>query len=692
METLLVEIGSEEIPAGYIAPALDALKSKLLKKLDDARIDHGPARIYGTPRRLAVSVAGVAKKQSSISSEIVGPPVRVGFDKEGKPTVAAVKFAEKIGVSVRNLKTKETDKGDYLVAVRSEKGVATKALLASMLPDIILSLPFPKSMRWADLNISFARPIHYVLALLGSQSITFEMGNLKSGRHSVGHYFMDRKKIKISDPADYIETLRSANVIVDIEERKKIVLKEINKAAKKAGGKILADEELLDTVTNLVEYPVPSIGKFDDDFLELPKEILITAMREHQKYFAVIDRDDNLLPSFIAMNNTRAKDMNLVAKGHERVLRARLKDAQFFYRSDLDVTSENRVEKLKGVLFQAKLGTMYQKIERIEAIAALLSKMAGLNKTAAAQLSRAAYLCKSDLVSHVVGEFPKLQGVMGRTYASVSKEKGDIPAAIEEHYRPIYSGGSLPETKIGALLSIADKFDSICGCFSVGLVPTGASDPYALRRQGIGIIQIMLDNNFTFSLDAVIEACLSQFEKNTTGQIRKQTDQIRTFLRNRMSHLLADEGYSKDVIAAVTHVSVDCVPDVWNRVKALEALKAEPDFEPLAIAFKRVVNIIRKAKSADIPDVNASLFEESSEKGLSLAFNKVQKKVIRMLKKGHFSEALVEIASLKSPVDRFFDEVLVMAENKKVRQNRLALLKNIADLFAEFADFSKLST
>jgi glycyl-tRNA synthetase beta chain len=518
MDNLLLEIGAEEIPAGYIRPALTALSSALLQKLSDARIEHGDAQVYGTPRRLAVNVENVVRKQKSIKSEVIGPPAKVGFDENGKPTMAAQKFAEKVGVSVNKLTVKETPRGSYLAAVKMERGLATQTLLKEILPEVILSIPFPKKMRWADLDIEFARPIHTIVALLGKSIIPFYLGNIKSGRYTCGHSFMAPGKIKLDVADDYLEKLRSAWVLADMAERKKMLERGIAEVAQKLGGQILPDAELVDIVNNLVEYPVPVAGNFDEAFLEVPDEVLINAMREHQKYFAVVDKDNRLMPSFIAVNNTAARDLALAAKGHERVLRARLADAQFFYRGDLELTDDDRVEKLKRVLFQAKLGTMYEKIERVAKIAEYLASLVDVKPSPdtkdadlKTQLSRAARLSKADLVSQVVGEFPKLQGVMGRIYATVAGELPMVAAAIEEHYRPVYSGAPLPATLVGAILSIADKIDSICGCFSAGLIPTGASDPYALRRQGIGLIQIMRDKGFSFSLRELIQSSVAQF-------------------------------------------------------------------------------------------------------------------------------------------------------------------------------------
>ena len=702
MDTLLLEIGTEEIPAGYIKPALRSLAATLQKEMTAARIEHGPAKIYGTPRRLTVKIEKIAAKQRPLKTELTGPPVRIAIDGSGKPTTAAKKFAEKAGVKVDQLTIKDTKKGAYLCALKQERGLATRTLLKDILPKAVLAIPFPKTMRWADLDIAFARPMHSILALLGSKVIQFKLGNLNAGRYSYGHFFMHPGKIKIDSADDYIKNLTGAQVVVDLDLRRKAVEHEITKAAREVGGSILPDEELVDIVNNLVEYPVAVVGKFDDIFLELPDEVLITAMREHQKYFAVIDKSKKLLPHFIAVNNTIARDMKLVAKGHERVLRARLADAQFFYQSDLDVSNDTRVEKLKGVLFQAQLGTMFDKTQRVAKIGKFIAKVVDIGlfgqkqeNELKSQVSRAAKLCKTDLVSHVVGEFPKLQGVMGRVYAEIAGELSTVSAAVEEHYRPTYSGGPLPDTVTGSVLSIADKIDSICGCFSAGLIPTGASDPYALRRQGIGIIQIMNEKGFSFSLRKLIRKSLQQFDLKGSDELNTLTQKVYTFLQNRIIQLLVDQGYAKDAITAVVEASIDNVPNIWSRLEALESLKAKPDFEPLAIAFKRVGNIIKKSVKLEERgkpgEVQESLFEHESEAVLLAAFNKVEKRVSEAMENGLFEKALLDIATLRGPVDAFFDGVMVLAEDTNVRRNRLALLGHIAALFSKFADFSKLS-
>jgi glycyl-tRNA synthetase beta chain len=696
MSNLLLEIGTEEIPAGYIVPALEALSANILKQLSEARIDHGQSQIYGTPRRLTVIIENVASKQQSVKSEVIGPPANIGFDENGKPTMAGQKFSEKVGVPLSKLTVKDTPKGAYLAAEKSERGLATATLLKEILPRAILATPFPKKMRWADLDIEFARPIHTILALLGKSVVSFKLGNLKSGRYTCGHSFMAPAKIKLNSTEEYLDKLSTAHVIADMESRKKILEERIAEVAADLGGRILPDDELVDINNNLVEYPIPVAGKFDTEFLEVPDEILINAMREHQKYFAVVDSNQNLMPCFIAVNNTAARDLALSATGHERVIRARLADAQFFYKSDLEVSNDERVEKLKKVLFQAELGTVYEKCERVAHIAEMLAASSQKGDDLKHQVLRAARLSKSDLVSHVVGEFPKLQGIMGRIYAGIAGEPADVAAAIEEHYRPLYSGAPLPETLVGAIVSIADKMDPSCGCFGVGLIPTGASDPYALRRQGIGIIQIMTDNGLSFPLRKLIRCSLEQFGGKSASEIDELVEKVSTFLQNRISHLLAEEGFSKDVIAAIVSVSVDDVPNVRNRVSALESLKSRPDFEPLAVGFKRVVNIIKKSGQLDdraaLTTVDPRLFEHASEGELFEEFKAVDQKVSDAMADESFDQALMTIASLRDAVDRFFDGVMVMAEDASIRRNRLALLAHIATLFGKFADFSKLST
>ena len=697
-QTLLVEIVTEEIPAGYIAPALQAMSFHMSQKLSQARIDHtGGTETFGTPRRLAVMVHQVAERQASMTEEVLGPPKAVAFDAKGRPTKAAEGFAKNQGVSIKSLTVKTTDKGDYVCVRRKEKGQATRRLLQTIIPEVITAIPFPKSMRWADLGLTFARPIHAILALFGGQIIPFGLENIKSGRRTLGHRFMHPKPMAIRHPSVYRDTLKSAHVIADIAERRKMIQERIALAGQRLGGKVISDDELLETVTQLVEYCAVSAGIFDGAFLKLPREVLITAMREHQKYFAVADAEGRLLPCFVAVNNTPAEDMALVTSGHERVLRARLEDARFFFETDMKTPSRDMVDRLKGVLFQAKLGSMFEKTGRLQKLAEALAEWTDPELKPIA--SRAAWLCKTDLTTQMVNEFPKLQGVMGRVYAGLSGEPEAAARAIEEHYLPAYAGGPLPETSAGALVSIADKTDTICGCFGIGLVPSGTADPYALRRQAMGVIQIILVRALPLSLKGLIDKGLALLGDKIEEAPKDTADKILSFFQRRLEYLLSEKGYSKDVIAAVVSTSMDNLPEVLQRTQALMNLKAKPDFEPLAVAFKRVVNIIKKARQqgAMAPDrhqavTDPKLFEQPCEHVLYDAFQKVKEVLSKDLKREDFDQALLTVSTLRGPVDGFFEGVMVLTEDEQQKRNRLALLGEIADLFAVFADFSKIST
>ncbi|MFO8048765.1 MAG: glycine--tRNA ligase subunit beta [Desulfosudaceae bacterium] len=694
-DTLLIEIGTEELPAGYIDPAAAALEKALLEQLRLGRIEHGNARRMSTPRRLAVMVEDVAEKQKPVQTSLTGPPVSVGRDSAGNYTVAAVKFAEKAGVRVSALTTKKTDKGEYLAAEKTERGRQTKMVLKAVLPSMIAALPFPKSMKWGSLSNYFARPVHNLLALYGQQVIGFSWAGVKSGRYCWGHPFMTDRKIKINHPDDYPGSLRQAWVIPEKDQRRRMVEEEVAGTAARLGGNVLPDEELLDIVTNMVEYPVAVGGSFDERFLGLPREVLIMSMRSHQRYFAVTDPDDQLLPGFVAVNNTPASDLERIGRGHERVLRARLDDAMFFYQNDLKTSPADRVDSLKRVMFQARLGSMHDKMKRLRQLlssSALEPAFVDKDPSLRAKVLRAAELCKVDLVTSLVGEFPKLQGTMGRIYAAAAGEPTEVARAIEEHYQPVSSGSALPETSCGSLLAIADKLDTIGGCFAVGLGPSGAADPYALRRHGIGVIQILLDRNLSLSLGALIESTLAGFTDLVEFDHQSVADEISRFLQGRMGQLLVAEGVSKDVVSAVLNASADRVPDVWRRALTLLALKSRPDFEPLATGFKRVANIIKKSAPAEPAPVRPDLFQEEAETALHQACRQAERAVAKQLREGDYKQALAEMARLREPVDLFFDDVLVMAEEPELRANRLALLARVAALFTDFADFSVIAT
>jgi glycyl-tRNA synthetase beta chain len=691
METLLIEIGAEEIPAGYIVPALKAFKKNLLSKMAKERIETGKCEYFGTPRRLALVIEKVAPEQKSEASTIYGPPESVGFDENGKPTKAAHGFASKAGISVGDITITEQKKGRYLTANVEAKALSTVEVLEKILPEQILSIPFPKVMKWGSMSHLFTRPIISLTGLLGKNGLNFKIGDIESSSFIFGHQFMFPDKYIIESADQYTSILESKGVLPDIEKRKSLLLKSITKAAQEYDSLVVEDEELLDIVTNVVEYPYPVVGKFDDEFLQVPDEVLITAMREHQKYFALRDADNNLKPYFIAANNTRVKDMNIVANGHERVLRARLSDAKFFWEQDLKSSMDDFAEKLKKVTFQAELGSVYEKTERVTDLCEDLSGKIGSDDAKGLQknVKRASMICKADLVTQVVIEFTKLQGVMGRIYAAKSGENKDVSDAIEQHYRPVYSGGKLPENDTARILSIADKIDSICGCFSIGLIPTGGSDPYALRRQGIGILQIMLENGFTFSLKALIENTVKAFNKDES-KINEISEFVIKFFEVRMVNMLADNGFSMEAVNSAIAVSCDNVPDTLLRVKAIETLKEQPDFEPLSIAFKRVGNILKKSELDKTLNVDTNLLQDNAEKELYKAVQSSRKEIESLTKKGDYDEALKKIALLRPFVDDFFDNVMVMADDEKLKQNRISLLSEISVLFGNIADFSIL--
>lgn len=690
MTSLLFEIGTEEIPAGYIDPAIAALAVFLKKELTAARVDFGEVTSFATPRRLCVRIADVAAMQRPETTELMGPPEKAAFDAEGKPGIPAVKFAEKAGIPLEEIEIRETPKGRYLFAKVEEKVLPVAELLCHMLPAAVRALTFPKTMRWADTELAFARPIQRFVALFGEALIPFEVEGIVSDRLSSGHRFHHPEPVSIQTPEQYEGLLKDAGVIADVQERKAAVARSVEEVAKSSGGRVLADEELLNIVTHLVEAPYPVMGSFDPAFLEVPREVLITSMREHQKYFAVEDEKGNLLPLFIAVNNTSPKDMDLVRQGHQRVLRARLSDARFFWETDKKATFDQWNEKLDQVLFQAKLGTMGEKVARIRSLCAGMGTGLGLDGDMMADLDRAASLCKADLASQMVYEFPEVQGIMGRAYALFHGEKERVALAIEDHYKPLGSGGKLPEDLCGIVLSMADKLDTLCGCFAVGLRPTGAADPFALRRATLGILQMLLDRNLGLSLRDLVSLALKTLGDKKSEDGDETVQAVCDFMVTRLANLLAEKGLSRESIAAVIAVESNHVPEVLRRVEALDRIKDQPDFLALAGAFKRASNLLKKAGDVK-PAVDASLFVEPAEKALYEAFELCVQTVDGHMASSDLDAALASIATLRQPVDAFFDAVMVMAEDEGVKNNRLGLLASIAALFGRIADFSRLA-
>jgi len=687
MKELLFEIGTEEIPAGFIPQALMDLESLAKKELEASRIDFNGIKTLGTPRRFVLVIESVSEKQRDEETRKVGPSKQAAFDGKGNPTKAAIGFAKSQSVPVESLTLVQTDKGEYVSAIKKEVGRSTLEILSFLLPKWVLSIPFQKSMRWADVSIRFARPIHWILALFGGEVVPFEVGNIQSGNKTYGHRFMHAGPIPINDVQSYLQKTREAFVMVDPVERKKKIEEGMIREGARVSGKILKDEELLDEVNFLVEYPVALCGTFDNKFLSLPREILVHSMKEHQRYFPLVDDHGVLLPHFVCISNIHPKNREVVVKGNEKVLRARLSDAAFFFEDDLKISLDHRVEQLKKVVFQAKLGTSYEKVMRFKGLALWMTER--IDPTLRELVARTSLLCKADLVTGMVGEFPKLQGIVGREYARLSKEKPEVAEAIYEHYLPGFAGDRLPSSPIGDIVSIADKMDTVVGCFGVGLVPTGTADPFGLRRQALGIIRIVLEKKYSISLRGLIEESQKQLKEKMERPVEQVKEEVLDFFRVRYQNFLLDKGYPFDVTEAVLSISFDELLDVQGRLDALRKAREWEDFESIVVAFKRAMNILKGAPPKR--EIHLSLLSESVEQNLYQSFLKARERIDNHLNKRDYLSALLEMTHMKKPIDDFFDGVMVMIEDEAVRDNRLALLDEIGKLFLKIADFSKLT-
>jgi glycyl-tRNA synthetase beta chain len=684
---LLLEIGTEEIPAAFLSKALTDMEEMIRKELDSRLISHGNIRTMATPRRLVLHVSDVAEKQQDQVLEKMGPAKRVAFDKDGKPSPAALGFARGQGIDVLALETITTEKGEYLCVRKEIAGEETMSILPVMLPAFITSIPFRKSMRWADFSLRFARPIHWVLALYGGETIPFTIENIASDNKSYGHRFMSPAAFEVRDFSHYLATTKERFVIADPEERRRIIVAEAEEAARQVGGGILRNDELLETVTHIVEYPTVICGSFDEKYLSLPREVLATSMMSHQKYFPIAGKEGGLLPHFVAVSNTPARDPAVVRKGNEKVIRARLSDAAFFFEEDRKISLEQRVERLRNVVFHSLLGTSYEKIMRFRQLAVAIAGR--VNPALSKKVYRAATLAKADLDTQMVAEFTDLQGIMGREYALLDGEDPVVARAIYEHYLPLSAGGELPLTDEGAIVGIADKMDTIVGFFGVNLIPTGAADPYALRRQALGIINILLDKKYPLQLDDLVNESLQLLE----GLLKRKPEEVKSdvleFIRARFENQLISQGRPYDVVDAVLVAGSNDIASSFRKIAAMEEFRSHADYEPLAVAFKRVVNITRDFSHGSI---DPGLFEGDAEKSLYDAFLQVRENVSAHVNAADYSSALSEIAGLRKPVDEFFEGVLVMAENEKIRFNRLSLLKEISAMFHRIADFSRIVT
>ena len=684
---LLLEIGTEEIPAAFLPKAIEDMKKNISRELSEIRIACGEVTSLATPRRLCLCVKDVAERQDDQVVEKLGPAKRVAFDENGNPTKAALGFAKGQGLDISDVETMQTDKGEYLCARKHISGEDTKVLLSELLPKFILSLPFKKSMRWMNLDLRFARPLHWILALFGGDVIPFKLGNISSDNKSHGHRFMSPERFEVTGFDDYLTKTRAHYVIVNPDERRVVILEEAKNAAEEIEGTILENDGLLEEVTFLVEYPSVVRGTFEKEYLSLPKEVLITSMMSHQKYFPITNKKGDLLPYFITINNTVARDPAVVAAGNEKVIRARLADARFFFEEDQKIPLEEKLEELKDVVFHSQLGTSYDKVMQFRELAEYITRH--IKPDLKDTVYRAATLCKADLEMQMIYEFPELQGIMGREYALIQGEAPVVATAIHEHYLPTAAGGDLPITDEGAIISIADKIDTIVGFFGINVIPTGTADPYALRRQALGIINIILDKQYPVRLDELIEESIAILGKKLKRSPEDIRSDVLAFFKGRFENQLISQGHPYDVVDAVLSVDIADLVKAVKKIDAMEAFKSHPDFEPLAIAFKRVGNILKDFEGGT---VDSTLFETDSEKNLYDTFLEIREKAAAYLDNGNDRDALIEMARLREPVDAFFDSVLVMAKDEKVKFNRLSLLDKISKLFHRVADFSKIVT
>lgn len=718
---LLFEIGSEELPAGYQSIATNQLRDYFTKKFADSGLRFKSLKTYNTPRRLTVIVEKLSDKQDDKIIEVKGPNTKAGHDDEGNPSRALLGFAKSSGVAVNKLKKVTTDKGEYFFAVKNIKGKKTKQILPELLAGAVGMLNFPKSMRWADYDIKFARPLKWFLSLYGEDVVKFSVGHIKSSNKTYGHRFAKSGSLKpiiVNSVSSYMTKLRSSKVIIDMDERKSIILKSIKKESALAGGKVLTDEGLVEEIANLTEYPVIIRGSFDKVFLNLPRDIVVNAMRDHQRYFSVINSRGKLLPHFLTFSNAPAMSKLVVRVGNERVLRPRLKDAEFYFDKDKAVTQNERLSELRSVVFQKKLGTSFEKVGRITELALHIGSTIGVcdamvegetvdnyladefnpkhlsradNKKLYDKMviARGATLAKTDLVSGVVGEFPKLQGIMGAEYALLSGESEDVATVIRDHYKPTTSGGELPKTIEASIVSIADKLDTMAGCFAVGLVPTGTQDPYALRRQSLGVIAIILKQSISINIDTLVYKALELVEDKIEGDVEEIKAQMLAFVKERFRNYLLTQKYPFDAVEAVLATQWQDISDTVKRVAAITKFKKNPASVSMAGAFKRISNILKDTKFEN-EKVDEALFEKEVEAKLYSLGEYVKPIVIENSSKGNYEEVFEALATLKDDTDSFFDEVMVMVDDEQVKKNRLVLLYNIRSFFSNIADISKL--
>lgn len=681
---LLFEIGVEEMPARFVGNTLFQLESNLSKLLEENRIAFDEIKSYGTPRRLVLIVDGIQDKQSDLEEEIKGPAKKIAVDADNNFTKPAIGFMKSKNLNPEDIYFKVVGKDEYMFATIKQKGELSEDIIKEILPQTIKSVVFPKSMRWGGKNLRFVRPIRWLVTLLNDNVVDFDLEGIISSNVTKGHRFLGKSEITVNSLEDYLKKLKENYVILDQNQRKEIIKDQCTKVAEALSGTVELDEELLEEVTHLVEYPTAFYGEFDKDYTKLPKEVVITPMKQHQRYFPVT-KGGKLLPNFIAVRNGSDYRIENVKEGNEKVLEARLADALFFYNEDIKNNLESYIEKLKDVVFQAQLGSIYEKTLRMDKLSLDILDELDMQEEKV-HASRAAKLSKADLITGMVGEFDELQGFMGKEYAKVSGEDEAVCEAIFEHYLPRFSGDTLPQTNSGVALSIADKLDSIAGFFAIGIQPTGSQDPYALRRQALGILSILMDKKIDVDLKTLIEHALDNYIEIDFDKSAVCAN-IMNFFNERVRIQFKDMGIRYDVVDAVISSDVNDVYDMYCRALALNNWLDRDELVEMLTAFNRVSTLAQKAES---DKVDESLLKEDAERNLYSEFIDVKEKVEELISDKKYSDALETFATLRPVIDSLFDSVMVMDNDEVIKNNRLGLLKQIYDTMLKICDLSKI--
>ena len=683
---LLVEIGTEELPPKALRRMRDALRNSLDTLLTENYLLHGDSHAYASPRRLAVLLKDVPVAQPDREITRRGPALQAAFDADGKPTRPAEGFARSCGVAVTELEQLETDKGSWLVFNSTAAGKAATEIIPGLLAKALKALPMPKRMRWGNSDIEFVRPVHWVVLLFGSEPVKTQILGINSDRYTRGHRFHHNEDIAVTAPSAYAETLlQTGRVIADMDQRRESIRTQVTAAGVTLGGHAHIDPDLLDEVTALVEWPVAISGSFDERFLEVPAEALISSMQDHQKYFPVLDDSGRLLPHFITIANIDSNDPDQIRTGNERVIRPRLEDAVFFWNQDRKQSLQSRAPQLDNMTFQKRLGSLGDKQRRIAAIASVIAAALGIDVS---RVQRAAALCKCDLVTSMVGEFPDLQGIMGRYYAAHDGEDEAVAQALDEQYQPRYAGDQLPASGEGQALAIAERLDTLSGIFAIGQTPTGDKDPFGLRRSALGILRILIEQHLDLDLRVLIDTSAQQFPADVNATAI--TQELFNFMMERLRAYYLDAGYDSHMFAAVLARQPARPLDFEQRMHAVRAFRKLDAADSLSAANKRIRNILRKADT-DIPDrCDKTLLQEPAEQALATAIGELETMVRPLLEQRAYTDALCKLAALRAPVDAFFDSVMVMAEDTRLRDNRLALLNSLSELFLQVADISRL--